>query len=75
MILWTVMPLEIVLEGLDAQPNYEEIDYNGLTVVVERLSPVQCRVIRIISTDPQDYLRSDLQPGTVLTYQPVVKAV
>ena len=75
MILWTVLPLEIVLEGFDTQPNYEEIDYAGLTVVVERLSPVQCRVIRILSTDPQDYLRADLQPGTVLTYQPVAKKV
>jgi hypothetical protein len=73
MIIWTVLPEEIVLNDTLAQelPKLEEVDYGGTKLIVETMSPSQCRIVRILSSDPQDYLRPELQPGVVLTYRPV----
>lgn len=72
MLLWTVMPIELVLDGTEKLAAYEEIDYAGLRVQVERFGTDQCRIVRVMSTEPQDFLRSEVQPGTVLIYRPVL---
>ena len=69
------MPIDLVLDGAEKMSSFEEIDYGGLKVMVERISPVECRIVRVLSTDPQDFLRSDIQPGQVLTYHPVYQAL
>ncbi|MPM45097.1 hypothetical protein SDC9_91782 [bioreactor metagenome] len=71
MILWTVMPLELVFGQQDVSNPYEEIDYAGTKMMVEKMPFNQCRVVRILSSNPMDYLRSDIQPGVVLSYQPM----
>lgn len=73
MIIWTVLPEEMVLENTlrPEIPQYEEIDYCGTKLMVEKTSTLQCRIVRILSSDPQDYLRPEIQPGVVLTYRPV----
>jgi len=72
MILWTVMPLELVFGQEDISNPYDEIDYDGTKLMVERVSINQCRVVRLLSSNPQDYLRDDIQPGAMLTYKPVL---
>jgi hypothetical protein len=72
MILWTIMPLELVFGQEDVSNSYEEVEYDGIKMMVERMSANQCRIVRILSTDPQDYLRGPIQPGVVLTYKPSV---
>lgn len=74
MLLWTVLPLELVLDGLDKPVAYEEIDYNGTALVVERLSPLTCRVVRLLSTDPAAFLRPEFQPGALVSFRPVAAA-
>jgi len=69
-VLWTVLPPELVLEGYDNCPAYEEIDHAGVKLMVEMISPRQCRIVRLLSTNPQDYLQPCLQPGVILTYRP-----
>lgn len=71
MVLWTVLPLDLVLDGLDKPPAYEEIDYDGTMLMVERLSPHACRVVRLLATDPAAYLRPEFQPGSLVSYRPV----
>ncbi|WP_094607547.1 hypothetical protein SPSIL_023740 [Sporomusa silvacetica DSM 10669] len=71
MVLWTVMPMEIILSQ-EYQPNYEEIEYAGTKMMVEKTANNEYRVVRILSTDPQDYLRNDIQPGAVLSYEPIL---
>lgn len=71
MVLWTVIPIEMVMADPYQPPVYEEIDYAGVPLIVEKTGPVDCRIVRLISTNPQDYLRADIQPGVLLTYQPV----
>lgn len=72
MVLWTVMPMELVFPVEVSTMNYEQIEFSGVAMQVERLSSTQCRIVRILSTNPSDYLRNDVQPGTMLHYQPVI---
>jgi hypothetical protein len=73
-VLWTVLPVELVLDGFEKCPVYEEMELAGAKVQVERLAPQQSRIVRLLSTAPADYLRPELQPGTVLNYEPVPAA-
>jgi hypothetical protein len=68
MILWTVMPLELVFGEQEASNAYEEIEYAGTKLMVERLSPTEGKIVRIISSNPADFLNPKYQPGTRLTY-------
>jgi hypothetical protein len=76
MILWTVIPMEIVLRGVsdEQQPQYEELEYGNARLMVEKTGPSQYRVVRVISTDPTDYLRPEIQPGSKVVFQPVFGA-
>ena len=72
MMIWSIVPPEIMFNTA-APPTYEEIEWGGLKCLVEKTSPTQCRVIRLLTTDPNDYLRNELQPGSILTYEPLMK--
>jgi hypothetical protein len=75
MLLWTIMPIDMVLDGVDKVTAYQEIDYAGLRVMVEKLGPEQCRIVRLLSTAPEDFLRPEVQPGCVLTFRAVMDSV
>ena len=68
MILWTVMPLELVFSEQEFVSPYEEVDYDGTKLMVERLSPTEGQVVRILSSNPEDFLNPKYQPGTRLSY-------
>lgn len=65
MILHTVMPLELVFaeEGPTEPPM--EIEIAGQRLLVQR-SGQAWQVVRLLSSDPADYLDPRWQPGTVL---------
>ena len=71
MILYTAMPLEAVLEGMESyRPEHLELDHPRGKIIVERISPTQARVVRLISPCPQDYLDPKTQPGTIISLMP-----
>jgi hypothetical protein len=67
-ILWTPIPMEVVLAGMEDSPAYLEVEYNGRTLLLENIVHNQYKIVRLISTNPEEYLRNDNQPGTVITY-------
>jgi hypothetical protein len=71
-VLWTVLPIELVLRETEHTPAFEEIDYSGIKLMIEKISPLQGRVVRLLSTEPQDFLRPEIQPGVLLSYMPVL---
>lgn len=75
MIIWSVIPPDIMFNTTENLPIYEEIEWTGMKCLVEKTSPTQCKVVRLLTTDPKDYLRIELQPGSILTYGPIVKAL
>ncbi len=68
MILYTILPHEAVFPT--EQSAYEQqkmIEWNGVQLLVERTSLTECRVVQVLSTNPQDYLNEATQPGQMLT--------
>lgn len=72
MVLWTIIPSELIFQdqNVAASPVYEEVNLAGKKVIVERCSPNQSKIVKLISTCPDDYLLAEFQPGTMLTYKP-----
>ncbi|MFZ5639674.1 MAG: YlzJ-like family protein [Bacillota bacterium] len=70
-ILYTTMPLELVLEGIDREgPQYQEVEVAGAKLMLEQTGIAQGRVVRLLSTDPRDYLLAQYQPGTEVRFVP-----
>jgi len=66
-MLYTIIPIEDVLEGLDeSPPPTVDVAVHGVLLQVEPLTHFSGRVQRLISSDPQAYLNPQYQPGTIL---------
>jgi hypothetical protein len=73
MILYSVIPVEVVFQGLDThKPQYEDIELQGVSMQVERISSSEARIMRLYSVNPQDYLNPQLYPGTLIEYGPTI---
>jgi len=70
-MLWTVVPLDVVMDGSETyQPLYAEMPWkNGGMLLVEAVGLRSARVVRLISSDPNDYLDPALQPGSMIEYK------
>lgn len=68
-MIWSIMPIEM-LQQVMQQTNvqYVEVDYNNTHLIAQKINEQECQIIRIISTNPNDYLKADLQPGEILNY-------
>jgi hypothetical protein len=70
-MLYTIIPVESIFESeSDSQEDAHdevEIGRSGACLLVNSLSGGKYKVIRIISTDPQDYLNPQWQPGTIIS--------
>lgn len=68
MILYTPMQLELVLDGFDKTqyPDYKEIVYEGVSMLVEGAGFGKKRIVKLLSTNPFDYLKPELLPGSLI---------
>lgn len=68
--IYTIMPLDLVMAGFDEgeEAQVHELPIEGGTLLVEPLGKNQARILRVISSDPQLYLRPGLQPGRVIEF-------
>lgn len=67
MIIYTPLPLELVLEGnSDFSPEYQEVEREGIMLLIENLGNQRGKVVRLFSSNPQDYLNPLLQPGEII---------
>ncbi|MGB9859067.1 MAG: YlzJ-like family protein [Moorellaceae bacterium] len=71
MIIYSPMAPDLIWEGAEQFcPIYEEISFGRVTLVVEPKGFHQARVVRLLSTDPADYLYGPYQPGKIITFVP-----
>ncbi|HKM43245.1 MAG TPA: YlzJ-like family protein [Limnochordia bacterium] len=71
MLLYTVLPLDDVFEGIEAKPVATmDLRLGGMDLEVEQLGGFRVRIVRVISTDPQHYLLPHCQPGSVIRMDP-----
>lgn len=66
MTLWTIIPHEVVFGSEEWMPEYQEVEVDGRIVLVEKTGFKQLRIIKIVSTCPEDFLRPEFQPGSPL---------
>lgn len=73
MILWTIFPPEMVWARQEEPPAYEEMYVQGVRLLAVRRGPQDAIVVRLLTTNPADYLNTSLQPGAVITLQPTLQ--
>lgn len=71
MIHHTVLPAELIFEGNETfSPEYVTMPFERGQVVVEPLSATTGRIVQLVSSDIQDYLNPQFQPGTIVELHP-----
>jgi hypothetical protein len=65
-MFYTIIPEEDLLEGMDDERQFLTITRGRLLMQVEPLLGARARLVRIISSDPQDYLDPRWQPGSTV---------
>jgi YlzJ-like protein len=64
MILYTSMPEELIFPVQNADfESVSTIEMNGLQMVVRQTEQNQYEIVRLLSTDPQDFLNEQYSPG------------
>jgi len=67
MIIQTIVPIHEVLDGMHDEREYVEATWHGRHVVVELSENArEGRIVRLISSDPADFMRAELSPGTIV---------
>ncbi|WP_336772226.1 YlzJ-like family protein [Paenibacillus sp. MMO-58] len=74
MTLYTIMPLENVLDGIHGEPeSYQEVWVNGVFMQVSPVAPGMGKIVRLIHCGLDDYLKPELAPGNFVMFgQPPV---
>lgn len=71
MILYTQLPIEAVLDGLDTPPPpTADIEVNGVLMQIEMASPYEGKIVRLLSPDPMHYLNPAYAPGQRIAFKP-----
>jgi len=71
MMLYTIIPSEAIFDsepetGLTENSSEVEIKQGSVSLLTQALPGGQYKINRIISTDPQDYLKPEWQPGSIM---------
>ncbi|HBX22498.1 MAG TPA: hypothetical protein DEF34_02505 [Desulfotomaculum sp.] len=68
MILYTPMQLELVLAGFEQldRSSEREVTVNGVPAIVKDVGGGKLELVQILSTNPMDFLRSELYPGAMV---------
>lgn len=67
MTLYTIVPDEIIFpHHHDKIAQMIEMKVNGVHVMVEHEGGSSFRIDRIVSTNPEDYMKANVQPGEVV---------
>lgn len=69
-MLYTPIPWELIWEGYDDVPEYQEIQWEGRLLTVIPSWPTGGQVVRLHSSNPMDYLDPRFQPGQLIHIDP-----
>lgn len=68
MILYTMMPEELIYPTNDYDFQKQKVvEVNGVSVLVNEALPGEHFIVRILSSNPQDYMNAELTPGQKIT--------
>lgn len=65
MIMYTMMPEELIFPmSQDIYEKHQVINYNGIPLLVAKNEANELEVVRVLSTEPNHFLHTGMQPGT-----------
>ena len=64
-VLYTLAP--IATEESE-QPILKELTCGGVTVSARKLAEGRYQIVQVLSAQPEDFLRMDVAPGTMISY-------
>ncbi|AFK86845.1 MULTISPECIES: YlzJ-like family protein [Thermoanaerobacterium] len=68
-MLYTIIPYELVFQKCDEiKDNYIETNIEGKTFILEKEDD-KYKIIRMYSTNPNDYLKTKYTPGTTIDFK------
>lgn len=68
-MLYTIVPFEQVFQDADQVTAPQELVYRGQRVLATPLPvPGEFRIVQLISSDPQLFMRPEFQPGSVIRF-------
>ncbi|MBU8907355.1 YlzJ-like family protein [Desertibacillus haloalkaliphilus] len=71
MILYTMMPEELIFPHDHESFNKQKtLEVEGGLLVVEQVNPNEYQVVRLISSDPAQYMNQKYSPGNVINVGP-----
>ncbi|WP_424765734.1 YlzJ-like family protein [Paenibacillus sp. sgz302251] len=70
MTLYTSIPLELVLDGINNEMDpLQEVWVNGVKMQVMPIAPGIGKIVRLLECGLHDYLNPDLTPGMLVSFQ------
>jgi hypothetical protein len=71
MTLYTAMPLELVLDGIQNEPGpFVEVTIQGVTLQLLPVAPGIGRIVRLLTAPLDCYLRPEYLPGQTICFHP-----
>lgn len=72
MIIYSPVPVEMLFKS-EPEKNFQELTIDNRIIVVDQTQSSIPSIHRVISTDPQDYLNPNFQPGSRIRYKPEIE--
>ncbi|MGI6360731.1 MAG: YlzJ-like family protein [Bacillota bacterium] len=64
-MIWSIVPEEVIFEGAEQKSSFKQIIYQGRMVIVTE-DAGRRQIVRLVSSNPHDYLDSRFAPGTII---------
>ncbi len=68
MLIWSIVPSQTIWETAEKESTVKRkiMDIKGAKVMVEPLADGRGRILQVLSTNPNDFLREELSPGAIV---------
>ncbi|WP_256761316.1 YlzJ-like family protein [Cohnella sp. WQ 127256] len=74
MTIYTSMPIELVLDGIQQEPGpFVDVTVQGMTMQLIPVAPGIGRIVRLLAAPLDCYLLSQYAPGQMVCYSPTAE--
>lgn len=75
MVIYTPVPVEALTQSPEEERRFTEIPFGDAVILAEVTPEGNCKVVRLISSNPDDFLNPDFQPGSEIMMAPVFQSL
>ncbi|ADL13074.1 YlzJ-like family protein [Acetohalobium arabaticum] len=74
MVYYSIIPAGDIFaeEDEEAEEELVELEVDGVTMLINQTEVDKGEIVKVISSNPQDYLNADYQPGTMIKFEPQI---